>query len=97
MELLPAATVATVLAAVILYLLNANRADRVEHRRDRGEWDTRFREMRAEYEKEISALQTRHDTEVRELRTRIDTLEAAKNSETRRADRAEATLEARGA
>jgi hypothetical protein len=85
MELLPAAGVAAALATVIFYLLNANRTDRIEHRKERAEWDKRFKE-----------LQSRHDTEITDLRERIETLEKAKRDETLRADRAEAQLERAG-
>lgn len=72
-----------VLAAVILYLLNSNRADRVEHRKERQEWDARFKD-----------LQTSHDTKIREFEARLSKIEGELRSETRRADSAETRLAA---
>ncbi len=83
-ELLPSAGIAVVLAGVILYLLNANRADRVEHRKERQEWDVRYRE-----------LDTTSADKIRVLDKRVDELEALNRAESLRADRAEAQLEER--
>lgn len=83
MELLPAGGIALLLASVILYLLNANRADRVEHRKERQEWDQRFRELDTSASEKIRALDAEVDRLEREVRT-----------QTLRADRAEAKLEA---
>lgn len=68
---------------VILYLLNANRADRKEHRAERQEWDARFK-----------AQQEEHAKDVKELRERVTNLEQELRSETLRADRATARVEA---
>lgn len=93
MDVLPplgAAGIAALLAIVIGYLLNANRADRKEHRAERQEWDSRFK-----------AQQESHATELKEVRERLDRLEQELRerekelrSETLRADRAEARLTA---
>lgn len=73
------------LAVVIGYLLNANRADRKEHRAERQEWDVRFK-----------AQQESHDKAMSELRSRFDSLEQELRSERLRADRAETRLAAAG-
>jgi hypothetical protein len=74
---------AGLLAFVILYLLNANRADRKEHRIERQEWDARFK-----------AQQEQHAADVRDLRERVAKLETELRDETLRADRAETKLDA---
>lgn len=77
--------IAVLLAVVIGYLLNANRADRKEHRTERQEWDARFK-----------AQQEGHDTQIGELRVRLDKLEMELRSERIRADLAETRLAAAG-
>ena len=79
------AGVAVLLAAVIGYLLNANRQDRKEHRSDRQEWDARFK-----------AQQERHDQQMTVLQGRLDKLEEDLRGERLRADRAESRLVAAG-
>jgi hypothetical protein len=81
-ELLPAGGIALLLASVILYLLNANRADRVEHRKERQEWDQRYRD-----------LDTTASEKIRALDAQVDQLEKELRTQTLRADRAEAKLE----
>jgi uncharacterized protein YlxW (UPF0749 family) len=78
-----AAGIAALLAIVVGYLLNSNRQDRKEHRAERQEWDARFK-----------AQQETHSAEIRDLRDRVDKLETSLRSETLRADRATAQLEA---
>lgn len=73
------------LAVVILYLLNANRQDRKEHRNDRKEWDARFK-----------AQQESHDKQMKALQGRLDKLEEDLRGERLRADRATARLTAAG-
>lgn len=82
---LGATGIAALLVIVIGYFLNANRADRKEHRAERLEWDARFK-----------AQQETHDKQMGELRARLDKLEAELRSERIRADQAESRLAAAG-
>lgn len=93
MDALPplgAAGIAALLAIVIGYLLNANRADRKEHRAERQEWDARFKAQQQSHAEDMKDLRGRLDTLEEELRER----ERELRSETLRADRAEARLTA---
>lgn len=93
MDALPplgAAGIAALLAIVIGYLLNANRADRKEHRAERQEWDARFKAQKEAHDQDMRDLRGRLDTLEEELRER----ERELRSETLRADRAEARLTA---
>lgn len=71
------------LAIVIGYLLNSNRLDRKEHRVERQEWDTRFKDLRST-----------HREDIKELSDRVAALEKQLQDETLRANRAEAKVEA---
>jgi hypothetical protein len=75
------AGIAAVLGFVILYLLNANRLDRIEHRKERIEWDGRLKGLESDY-----------DIKITKLGERMEKLEDKLRSETRRADRAETRL-----
>lgn len=93
MDVLPplgAAGIAALLAIVIGYLLNANRADRKEHRAERQEWDARFKAQQESHAAELKELRERVERLEQELREREKEL----RSETLRADRAEARVEA---
>lgn len=65
--LLPASGVAGALVAVIFYLLNSNRQDRVEGRKEREENRVAMRNLRTEYGEQIAELRGRVDQLEEEL------------------------------
>jgi Skp family chaperone for outer membrane proteins len=89
-----AAGIAVLLAIVIGYLLNANRADRKEHRAERIEWDARFKAKREAHAAELKELKATYAADLKDLRDRVERLEQRLHDETLRADRAEARLTA---
>lgn len=93
--LVPAGGIAGVLAFVILYLLNSNRQDRIENRKEREDYRQEIVALRQQHREDLARLELRVDQVERELederRARI-AAEAATASERLRALAAEHQL-----
>jgi vacuolar-type H+-ATPase subunit I/STV1 len=79
--LVPAGGIAGVLALVIFYLLNSNRQDRIEHRKEREELTAAAAKQREEYRAELATLRTEHGARLDRLRERLDQVDRALDDE----------------
>jgi len=89
--LVPAGGIAGVLAFVILYLLNSNRQDRIEHRNERKERDQAMAAQREEHRREMADLRRDHGEQIARLESRVDQVEKELEDERRARVAAEAT------
>jgi vacuolar-type H+-ATPase subunit I/STV1 len=89
--LVPAGGIAGVLALVILYLLNANRQDRIEHRNERQERDRAMAAQREEHRAEMADLRREYGEQIARLESRVDQVEREMEDERQARIAAEAT------